>query len=138
MFGFTGTPILADNAFGTKEHQQTTATLFGDCFHKYVILDAIKDENVLRFAVEYVGKTNQTSNSTVKKKRKKKGANDLDIAVEETDTKEMLESPLRLEKVVDYILEHHAQKTKAPDFTAMFCVSNIETPIKYYELFQKQ
>jgi type I restriction enzyme R subunit len=138
MFGFTGTPILADNAFGTKEHQQTTATLFGDCLHRYVIVDAIKDENVLRFAVEYVGKTNQTSNSTPKKKRKKKGANDLDIAVEETDTKEMLESPLRLEKVVDYILEHHAQKTKAPDFTAMFCVSNIETLIKYYELFQKQ
>ena len=142
MFGFTGTPILADNAFGTKEHQQTTASLFGDCLHNYVIVDAIKDENVLRFAVEYVGKTNQPSNSTATtksgKKRKKKGANDLDIAVEETDTKEMLESPLRLEKVVDYILEHHAQKTKAPDFTAMFCVSNIETLIKYYELFQKQ
>jgi type I restriction enzyme R subunit len=138
MFGFTGTPILAENAFGTKDYQQTTASLFGECLHKYVIVDAIKDENVLRFAVEYVGKTNQTSNSTPKKKRKKKGANDLDIAVEETDTKEMLESPLRLEKVVDYILEHHAQKTKAPDFTAMFCVSNIETLIKYYELFQKQ
>ncbi len=138
MFGFTGTPILADNAFGTKDHQQTTASLFGECLHKYVIVDAIKDENVLRFAVEYVGKINQTSNSTVKKKRKKKGANDLDIAVEETDTKEMLESPRRLEKVVDYILEHHAQKTKAPDFTAMFCVSNIETLIKYYELFEKQ
>ncbi|TYQ31617.1 type I restriction endonuclease subunit R [Pseudanabaena sp. UWO310] len=142
MFGFTGTPILADNAFGTKEHQQTTASLFGECLHKYVIVDAIKDENVLRFAVEYVGKTNQTSNSTPnqksKTKRKKKGANDLDIAVEETDTKEMLESPRRLEKVVDYILEHHAQKTKAPDFTAMFCVSNIETLIKYYELFQNQ
>ncbi|MBD2176675.1 type I restriction endonuclease subunit R [Pseudanabaena sp. FACHB-1998] len=138
MFGFTGTPILAENAFGSKDYQQTTASLFGDCLHKYVIVDAIKDENVLRFAVEYVGKTNQTSNSTPKKRRKKKGANDLDIAVEETDTKEMLESPLRLEKVVDYILEHHAQKTKAPDFTAMFCVSNIETLIKYYELFQKQ
>jgi type I restriction enzyme R subunit len=142
MFGFTGTPILADNAFGSKDHQQTTASLFGECLHKYVIVDAIKDENVLRFAVEYVGKTNQTSNSTATpksgKKRKKKGANDLDIAVEETDTKEMLESPRRLEKVVDYILEHHAQKTKAPDFTAMFCVSNIETLIKYYELFQKQ
>ncbi len=138
MFGFTGTPILADNAFGTKEHQQTTASLFGECLHKYVIVDAIKDENVLRFAVEYVGKTNQTSNSDAKTKRKKKGANDLDIAVEESDTKEMLENPLRLEKVVDYILEHHAQKTKAPDFTAMFCVSNIETLIKYYELFQKQ
>ncbi len=138
MFGFTGTPILADNAFGTKDHKQTTASLFDKCLHEYVIVDAIKDENVLRFAVEYVGKTNQTSNSTAKKKRRKKDANALDIAVEETDTKEMLESPLRLKKVVDYILEHHAQKTKAPDFTAMFCVSNIETLIKYYELFQKQ
>ncbi|BAZ84388.1 type I restriction endonuclease subunit R [Dolichospermum compactum] len=129
MFGFTGTPILTDNAFGTREHQQTTASLFDECLHKYVIIDAIKDENVLRFAVEYVGKTKQEE--VQPKKRQKKSATNLDIAIEEIDTKEALESPIRLAKITDYILTHHAQKTKAPDFTAMFCVSNIETLIKY-------
>jgi type I restriction enzyme R subunit len=136
MFGFTGTPILLDNAFGTKDHQQTTATLFDECLHKYVIVDAIKDENVLRFAVEYVGKDQQ--NQVQQKKRQKKSATNLDIAVEENDTKESLENPKRLEKITEYILTHHAQKTKAPDFTAMFCVNNIETLIKYYELFQQK
>ncbi|MBD2526833.1 type I restriction endonuclease subunit R [Nostoc sp. FACHB-133] len=136
MFGFTGTPILTDNAFGTKDHQQTTATLFDECLHKYVIVDAIKDENVLRFAVEYVGRNRQEE--VQQKTRKKKSATNLDIAVEENDTKETLENPIRLAKITDYILTHHAQKTKAPDFTAMFCVSNIETLIKYYELFKKK
>ncbi len=143
MFGFTGTPILADNAFGTKEHQLTTKSLFDECLHKYVIVDAIKDENVLRFAVEYVGKSTESDEQqqqTAKpsKKRKQKSANAIDIAVEETDTKAMLESPARLAKVTEYILTHHPQKTKAPDFTAMFYVSNIETLIKYYDLFKQQ
>lgn len=127
MFGFTGTPILARNAFGTKEHQLTTVSLFDECLHKYVIVDAIKDENVLRFAVEYVGKYQQ-----------KTGANTLDIAVEDIDTKELLESPARLQKITEYILTYHDQKTKNREFTAMFCVSNIETLIKYYELFKQQ
>ncbi|MFM5946115.1 MAG: UvrB domain 3-containing protein, partial [Dolichospermum sp.] len=92
-----------------------------------MIVDAIKDENVLRFAVEYVGKYQQ-----------KAGANNLDIAVEYIDTKELLESPARLKKITEYILTYHDQKTKNREFTAMFCVSNIETLIKYYELFKQQ
>jgi type I restriction enzyme R subunit len=52
MFGFTGTPILAENASGSVGHQRTTKDLFGECLHRYVIVDAIKDENVLRFAVD--------------------------------------------------------------------------------------
>lgn len=136
MFGFTGTPILTDNAFGSKDHQQTTATLFNECLHKYVIVDAIKDENVLRFAVEYVGKNQQ--NQVQPKKGKKKRTTNIDIAVEETETKETLENPKRLEKITDYILTHHAQKTKASEFTAMFCVNNIETLIKYYQLFKQK
>jgi type I restriction enzyme R subunit len=128
MFGFTGTPIFADNA-----NQRTTKDLFGECLHKYVIVDAIKDENVLRFAVEYVGKY-----------KRKNSANELDIAtapddqVEGIDTKALLDSPLRLGKITEYILAHHKQKTKSPDFTAMFCVSNVKTLIKYYELFKEQ
>lgn len=130
MFGFTGTPIFADNALG-----QTTKDLFKECLHKYVIVDAIKDENVLRFAVEYVGKY-----------KRKASANELDIAtdadiapdiqVQGIDTKALLESPQRLEKITDYILAYHTQKTKSPDFTAMFCVSSVQTLIKYYELFK--
>jgi type I restriction enzyme R subunit len=125
MFGFTGTPIFADNAAGSTGNQKTTKDLFGECLHKYVIVDAIKDENVLRFAVEYVGKY-----------KRKESSNELDIEVEAIDTKELLDSPLRLGKIVDYILAYHAQKTKAPDFTGMFCVSSVENLIKYYELFK--
>ena len=101
MFGFTGTPIFADNAFGSIGNQQTTASLFGECLHKYVIVDAIRDENVLRFAVEYVGRY-----------KRKDSANELDIDVEAIDTRELLESPQRLDKITGYILAHHRQKTK--------------------------
>ena len=133
MFGFTGTPIFADNAAGNLGYQQTTKDLFGECLHKYVIVDAIKDENVLRFAVEYVGKY-----------KRKASANELDIAtdvdvqVEGINTKEVLESPQRLEKITDYILAHHRQKAKASEFTGMFCVSSVQTLIKYYELFKQK
>lgn len=135
MFGFTGTPIFADNAQSGTAPNKTTYDLFGECLHKYVIVDAIKDENVLRFAVEYVGKYT-----------KKNSANELDIAtdneidiqVEGIDTKALLESPQRLEKITDYILAHHAQKTKRPDFTGMFCVNSVQTLIKYYELFKQK
>lgn len=127
MFGFTGTPILEKNKSASTGLNKTTKDLFGECLHKYVIVDAIKDENVLRFAVEYVGKYQY-----------KDSANQLDIEVEDIDTKELLESPQRLEKITDYILQHHAQKTKRPDFTAMFCVSSIETLTKYYALFKQK
>jgi type I restriction enzyme R subunit len=127
MFGFTGTPIFADNAVGSIGNQQTTASLFGECLHKYVIVDAIRDENVLRFAVEYVGKY-----------KRKDSANERDIEVEAIDTKELLESPQRLDKITDYILTHHRQKTKSPDFTAMFCLSSVATLIKYYDLFKSK
>ncbi len=127
MFGFTGTPIFADNAQTGFSQNKTTKDLFGECLHKYVIVDAIKDENVLRFAVEYVGKYQY-----------KDSANKLDIDVEDIDTKELLDSPQRLEKITDYILAHHGQKTKAPSFTAMFCVSSIDNLIKYYALFKQK
>jgi type I restriction enzyme R subunit len=128
LFGFTGTPILAENANASMGQNRTTKDLFDECLHKYVIVDAIKDENVLRFAVEYVGKYQQKDGS----------ANKLDIAVEDIDTKELLESPQRLGKITDYILAHHAHKTKAPDFTALFCVNSIDTLIKYYDLFKEK
>ena len=123
MFGFTGTPILADN----HNKRRTTADLFGERLHQYVITDAIKDENVLKFAIEYVGQYS-----------KKDSKNEIDIQVEEIDRKELLESPDRLEKIVDYIIANHDRKTHAKEFTAMFCVSNVETLIKYYEIFKQK
>lgn len=127
MFGFTGTPIFADNRNASTGQNKTTKDLFGNCLHKYVIVDAIKDENVLRFAVEYVGKYQY-----------KDSANRIDIEVEDIDTKELMDSPQRLGKIADYILTHHNQKTKRPDFTGMFCVSSIETLTRYYALFKER
>lgn len=126
MFGFTGTPILADNSYGSISNKQTTKGLFDDCLHKYVITDAIKDENVLKFSIEYVGRY----------KDKLDKPTYVDIPVEDIDTKELLESPVRLEKITDYIINNHDRKTHSKDFTGMFCVSNIETLTKYYDLFK--
>ena len=127
LFGFTGTPIFADNAVKNERGKRTTTELFDECLHKYVITDAIRDENVLKFSVEYVGRY-----------KKKDSATEIDIEVEDIDKKELMESPKRLEKIADYILAHHNRKTHNRDFTAMFCVSSIETLIKYYDIFRKR
>ena len=127
MFGFTGTPIFADNAVKNELGKRTTKELFGECLHKYVITDAIRDENVLKFSVEYVGRY-----------KNRESANEIDIQVEDIDVEELMESPSRLEKIVDYIIANHARKTHTREFTGMFCVSSIPTLIKYYELFQRK
>jgi type I restriction enzyme R subunit len=127
LFGFTGTPIFADNAVKNELGKRTTTELFGECLHKYVITDAIKDENVLKFSVEYVGRY-----------KRKETATEIDIEVEDIDTKELMESPKRLEKIADYIIANHNRKTHNRDFTAMFCVSSVETLIKYYDIFQRK
>lgn len=124
MFGFTGTPIFAENAI----EKRTTKDLFGECLHKYVITDAIRDQNVLRFAIEYVGRYKQKEDSKT----------NIDIEVEDIDTKELLESPERLEKIVDYIIANHDRKTHSRDFTAIFAVSSVDTLIKYYEIFRNK
>ncbi len=128
MFGFTGTPIFTENAASKDGKKQTTKDLFHKKLHSYVITDAIKDENVLKFAVEYVGRY----------KRKPGTATEVDIEVEGIDTKELMESPARLEKITDYIIDHHAVKTRNKEFTAMMCVSSVDVLIKYYELFAKR
>jgi type I restriction enzyme R subunit len=127
MFGFTGTPIFVDNATSIKGIKQTTASLFGEKLHQYVITDAIKDENVLRFSVEYVGKYKEKENSQ----------NEIDIEVESIDTKELMESPQRLEKIANYIIQQHPIKTHNREFTAMFCVNSVDTLIKYFNLFRE-
>jgi len=128
LFGFTGTPIFADNAVKNDLGKRTTTELFGECLHKYVITDAIKDENVLKFAIEYVGRY----------KQKQDRETNIDIEVEDIDTKELMESPIRLEKIASYIIANHKRKTHNKEFTAMFCVSSVETLVKYFDIFQKK
>lgn len=128
MIGFTGTPIFVDNATGNKLGKRTTKELFEDCLHKYVITDAINDDNVLKFSVEYIGRYKEKTGS----------ATNIDIEVEAIDTKELLESQERLEKIVDYILVNHGRKTHSKEFTAMMCVSSVDILIKYYEAFKSR
>ncbi|CDG64582.1 Type-1 restriction enzyme R protein [Methanobacterium sp. MB1] len=119
-FGFTGTPIFAINSVDGM----TTKTLFQDRLHSYVIKDAIRDENVLGFSVEYVGRYRNKAT--------------LDIEVEDIDRKELMESEDRMEKIVDYIIAHHDRKTYNREFNAIFAVSSIEVLTKYYEIFQRK
>lgn len=120
FFGFTGTPIFAVNA----NKNRTTRDIFGDKLHTYVIKDAIRDQNVLGFCVEYLG--------TYKNKAK------IDIEVEAIDTKEVMEDETRLEKIVDYIIANHDKKTYNREFNAIFAVSSVEVLKKYYDLFKRK
>ncbi|PKP15869.1 MAG: deoxyribonuclease HsdR, partial [Bacteroidetes bacterium HGW-Bacteroidetes-23] len=127
MFGFTGTPIFADNANKNELGKRTTKDLFEDCLHKYVITDAIKDENVLKFSVEYVGRYKQKDTAT-----------EIDIEVEDIDTQELMEDEKRLEKITDYIINNHNRKTHSKDFSAMFCVDSVKSLIRYYDIFKRK
>jgi len=126
MIGFTGTPIFPENAMGNKLGKRTTADLFDDRLHRYVITDAINDDNVLKFSVEYIGRY----------KEKEGSATNIDIEVEDIDRQELLESDDRVEKIVEYILANHGRKTHSKDFTGMMCVSSVEMLMKYYETFR--
>jgi type I restriction enzyme, R subunit len=128
MFGFTGTPIFNDNANKNELGKRTTKDLFEDCLHKYVITDAIKDENVLKFSVEYVGRY----------KHKDGKETNIDIEVEDINTKELMEDETRLENISDYIIANHNRKTHSRTFTAMFCINNVQTLIKYYDILKRK
>ncbi|MCK5815934.1 MAG: type I restriction endonuclease subunit R, partial [Flavobacteriaceae bacterium] len=123
MFGFTGTPIFVDNSTKNALGKRTTKDLFDECLHKYVITDAIRDKNVLKFSIEYI--------STFKSKEVI-----VDINVDNIDKSEVMEAPQRLNNVTDYIITNHDRKTHSKKFTALFCVANVKTLIKYYELFK--
>ncbi len=123
LFGFTGTPIFEENAGTNEWGKRTTQMLFGDCLHKYVMTDAIRDENVLKFSVEYI--------STFKKRD-----HIFDINVEAIDEEEVMKAPQRLNNITDYILAHHGRKTHNKNFTAIFCVPSVPILIEYYKLFQ--
>ena len=126
LIGFTGTPIFAENASKNEFGKRTTKDLFGNCLHKYVITDAIKDQNVLRFGIEYVGKYKNKSNTFI------------DIEVEDIDKQEVLNSPQRIEKIVDYIIAHHKQKTFNKEYSALLAVNSIDNVFQYYDFFQQK
>lgn len=126
MFGFTGTPIFAENAAANQHGKRTTKDLFGECLHKYVITNAIADENVLKFSVEYWGKL------------KRKDGSLIDEKVHNINKKEFFESDDRINGVVDWIIANHNRKTHNKQFSAMMCVSNKDMLIKYYETFKSK
>ncbi len=137
IFGFTGTPIFAINASsGGRPDLKTTEQAFGEKLHTYTIVDAIADNNVLPFKVDYI--------STVRE------AEDIeDEKVSDIDREAILSSPERLSNIVEYIREHFDQKTKRntfykikerrlAGFNSIFAVSSIDVAKKYYAEFKKQ
>jgi len=128
LFGFTGTPIFAENNVGGV----TTFDVFGECLHKYIITHAIDDNNVLGFAVEYVGRYKQTFPDTIY------ADNFVDAMVEGINTREVLESDDRIGKITDYVLHDWKRKTKNGKFNALFATSSIEALRKYYTFFSKK
>ena len=123
MFGFTGTPIFADNSTSNEYGRRTTKDLFQECLHRYVITNAIADENVLKFSVEYWGKL----------KRK-----DGTLITEPKLDREFFENPERISLIVDWIIANHNRKTHGRKFSAMLCVSNVDSLLTYYEAFKSK
>lgn len=126
LFGFTGTPILAENATANQAGKRTTKDLFEERLHEYLINNAIADHNVLKFAVEYWGKayTNESPG--------------LNEQVSSIDTQGFLQSDKRIGLNVDWIIANHDRKTHNRQFSAMLCVSNKEMLFKYYDTFRQK
>lgn len=137
MFGFTGTPIFAQNAKNNSNPTFcTTKQAFGEKLHTYTIVDAINDGNVLPFRIDYV--------NTIKSKEDIEDEN-----VNAINTEEVLSSHERIAKVVEYIISHFDQKTirnslydlrgkRLNGFNSIFAVSSIPVAKKYYLEFKKQ
>ena len=113
LFGFTGTPIFAANASTNGNVQlKTTQQAFGDKLHTYTIVDAINDENVLPFRIDYVNTLKQKSN--IKDKQ-----------ISAIDRERVMMAPERVEEVVKYILAHFDQKTKRTSYYSFRTTQNI-------------
>lgn len=114
LFGFTGTPIFADNARVGGKHIDivTTQQAFGDKLHTYTIVDAINDQNVLPFRIDYI--------NTVKNK-----ADVRDEEVEGINTEALLLDKNRISQITTYILDHFNQKTRRNNYYSFNKLSNI-------------
>ena len=128
QFGFTGTPIFPQNALGAD----TTASVFGRELHSYVITDAIRDEKVLKFKVDYNDVRPQFKAIESEQDEKKLSA---------AENKQALLHPDRIREIIQYILKHFRQKTHrlqagGKGFNAMFAVSSVDAAKLYYEAFK--
>lgn len=124
FFGFTGTPRFEINGKVEGKVTQTTEKLFGECLHSYLIKDAIFDNNVLGFHVEYI-KTIQGNYD----------AND-NTMTESIDVNELYMADERMTLVANHIIQNHKAKTRNRQYTAIFAVSSIPMLIKYYYVFK--
>ncbi|MFA6342846.1 MAG: type I restriction endonuclease subunit R, partial [Fibrobacteraceae bacterium] len=125
QFGFTGTPIFPQNALGAE----TTASVFGRELHSYVITDAIRDEKVLKFKVDYNDVRPQFKALESELDEKKLTA---------AETTQALLQPARIHEISEYILRNFKQKTHrlgayGKGFNAMFAVSSVDAAKLYYE-----
>ena len=120
FFGFTGTPRFEINK---SQDGRSTADIFGKCLHTYLIKDAIKDENVLGFSVDYI----KTMDSEI---------SDEQEMVEAIDTDEVFMDQTRISLIANHIIDHHSIKTRDRKYNALFAVSSIPMLIKYYEMFK--
>jgi type I restriction enzyme R subunit len=129
QFGFTGTPIFPQNALGAE----TTASVFGRELHSYVITDAIRDEKVLKFKVDYNDVRPHFKAIESERDEKKLSA---------AENKQALLHPDRIREITQYILNNFRQKTHrmqagAKGFNAMFAVSSVDAAKLYYESFKE-
>jgi type I restriction enzyme R subunit len=129
QFGFTGTPIFPENALGAE----TTASVFGRELHSYVITDAIRDEKVLKFKVDYNDVRPQFRAIETEQDEKKLSA---------AENKQALLHPDRIREISQYILNNFRQKTHRlqagnKGFNAMFAVSRVDAAKLYYECFRE-
>ena len=124
FFGFTGTPRFEVNGMTEGHRVLTTETLFGECLHNYLIKDAIFDNNVLGFHIEYI--------RTIKGDYEK----DDGTLVNGIDTEEVFSANERLTMIANHIISNHKSRTRNCQYTAIFAVSSIPTLIKYYDLFK--
>lgn len=129
QFGFTGTPIFPENALGAE----TTASVFGRELHSYVVTDAIRDEKVLKFKVDYNDVRPQFKAIETEQDEKKLSA---------AENRQALLHPERIREITQYILNNFRQKTHrlhagSKGFNAMFAVSSVEAAKLYYECFRE-
>ena len=129
QFGFTGTPIFPENALGSD----TTASVFGRELHSYVITDAIRDEKVLKFKVDYNDVRPRFKSIEIEKDEKKLSA---------AENKSALLHPARIKEISQYILDNFKIKTHRSigankGFNAMFAVSSVDAAKCYYEEINK-
>ena len=121
-FGFTGTPRFKENP---SQDGRSTADIFEKCLHTYLIKDAIKDENVLGFSVDYMKFIEFNGNT------------EEDLMVEGIDTDEVFMADDRVALIASDIIKHHNIKTRDKKYNAIFTVSSIPLLIKYYDAFKE-